>query len=90
MALAFCASSSERSPTEVGPHEASDLGRLAASLDALASLSCKSHAEEADFGDGAGEVDLIALLCGSPTPRSRDGSSSADAAAKSIAARLNF
>lgn len=66
MALAFCASSSERSPTEVGHHEASDLGRLAASLDALASLSCKSHAEEADFGDGAGEVDLIALLCGSP------------------------
>jgi hypothetical protein len=54
--LAICASGSERPSTEVADYEADDLDRLAASLDALAFLYCESDAEDADFGDGHGEV----------------------------------
>jgi hypothetical protein len=45
----------ERSPTEVDHREANDLDRLAASLDALAFLS-QPEVEEANLGDGSGEV----------------------------------
>jgi hypothetical protein len=50
-----CASASERSPTVIGDHDASDLDRLAASLDALALCYCEPDVEEAGYGDGTGE-----------------------------------
>jgi len=49
------ASGSERSPTVIGDHDASDLDRLAASLDALALCYCEPDVEEAGYGDGTGE-----------------------------------
>jgi hypothetical protein len=52
---AVSTSVAERSPTEVGESEASDLDRLTASLDALAFLS-QPDVEEADFGDGHREA----------------------------------
>jgi len=56
--LAVSASGAERSPTDVGEREANDLDRLAASLDALAFLYREPDAEEANFGDGHGEVPM--------------------------------
>jgi hypothetical protein len=47
----------ERSPTGVGDHhQANDLDRLAAGLDALAFLCCQPDVKETDCGDGHGEV----------------------------------
>jgi hypothetical protein len=56
--LAACASDSERPPVDVDDREADDLDRLAASLDALAFLYREPDAEEANFGDGHGEVPM--------------------------------
>jgi hypothetical protein len=49
------ASGSERSPTVIGDRDASDLDRLAASLDALALYYCEPDVEEAGYGDGTAE-----------------------------------
>jgi Ser/Thr protein kinase RdoA (MazF antagonist) len=54
--LAARASGSDRSPTDVVDRDASDLARLAASLDALALYYCEPDVEEADFGDGTSEA----------------------------------
>ena len=56
--LAARASGSDRSPTNVGNRDASDLDRLAASLDALALCYCEPDAEEAGYGDGT-EVEPV-------------------------------
>jgi len=50
-----CASGSERSSTVIGDRGASDLDRLAASLDALALCYCEPDVEEAGYGDGTWE-----------------------------------
>ncbi len=55
MTFPACASASERSPTAIGDRDASDLDRLAASLDALALCYCEPDVEEAGYGDGTGE-----------------------------------
>ena len=53
--LPACASGSERSSTVIGDRGASDLDRLAASLDALALCYCEPDVEEAGYGDGTWE-----------------------------------
>ena len=55
MTFPACASASERSPTAIGDRDASDLDRLAASLDALALCYCEPDVEEAGYGDGTWE-----------------------------------
>ena len=55
MTFPACASASERSPTANGDRDASDLDRLAASLDALALCYCEPDVEEAGYGDGTWE-----------------------------------
>ena len=54
--LAARASGSDRSPTDVVDRDASDLARLAASLDALALYYCEPDVEEAGYGDGTSEA----------------------------------
>jgi hypothetical protein len=55
--LAVCARRAERSPAAVDDHEANDLDRLAASLDALAFLLYgQPDVEETVCGDDHGEV----------------------------------
>jgi hypothetical protein len=53
--LPACASGSERSSTVIGDRGASDLDRLAASIDALALCYCEPDVEEAGYGDGTWE-----------------------------------
>jgi hypothetical protein len=61
--VAARASVSDRSPTDVGDRDASDLDRLAASLDALALCYCELDAAEADYGHGteAEQVEVVAM-----------------------------
>src|SRR6266436_6180563 len=54
--LPACASGSEHSPTAIGDRDASDLDRLAASLDALALCYCEPEMEEARYADGTAEA----------------------------------
>jgi hypothetical protein len=56
--LAAHVSGSDRSPTDVGDRDASDLDRLAASLDALALCYCEPQVEEAGCGDGTAEMQV--------------------------------
>jgi len=52
LTLAARASGFDRSPTDVGDRDASDLDRLAASLDALALCYCELEMEEARYRNG--------------------------------------
>ncbi|SRR6266446_3114189 len=65
--LAARASSSERSPTAIGDRDASDLDRLAASLDALALCCCEPKVEKAGNGEGTEEApvgEVVAMSIG--------------------------
>jgi hypothetical protein len=64
--LAGRATGSDRSPTDVGDRDASDLDRLAASLDALTLCYCEPDAEAAGYGDGA-EVEPAGEVLAMPT-----------------------
>ncbi len=64
--LSARASGSDRSPTDPGDRDASDLDHLAASLDALAFCYCEPNAEEAGHGDGT-EAEPVGEVVAMPT-----------------------
>jgi hypothetical protein len=66
LTLAARASGSDRSPTDVGDRDASDLDRLAASLDALALCYCEPEMEEARYRNGTA-VTLVGEVTAMPS-----------------------
>jgi hypothetical protein len=64
LTLAARVSGSDRSPTDLGDRDASDLDRLAASLDALALCYCEPEMEEARYRNGAAVGEVTAMPIG--------------------------